>query len=147
MNVPSIRFFSILALALLSVRCGPSPTAPSQYGVFSQQDLQVGTGDTAAGGDVIVVHYTLWLYDETMESEKGPQVETTRGGDPAIVALSVNSTIRGWLEGVPGMRVGGIRRLVVPPDRAYGDIRLGIIPPRATLVFEIELLEIVEDEE
>ena len=101
-----------------------------------------GTGDEAVSGSTIGVRYTLWLYDSSMAQNKGLQIESTAGGDPFSVQLGANQVIEGWERGVTGMRVGGLRRLVVPPAMAYGDTRSGMVPPHATLVFDIELVSV-----
>lgn len=132
----------LLALAALCVffgACGPTPTAPSQFAVYSQTDVRVGTGDEAVSGLTIGVRYTLWLYDSSKPENKGLQIESTAGGDPFSFQLGARQVIEGWERGVVGMRVRGQRRLVVPPDLAYGDTRNGMVPPNATLVFDIEL--------
>jgi FKBP-type peptidyl-prolyl cis-trans isomerase len=96
------------------------------------QDLVVGTGDEAVPGGSVTVHYTGWLHD-------GTQFDSSVGGDPA--SFSLGEVIAGWSEGVPGMRVGGTRKLVIPPHLGYGSSGFaGVIPPNATLVFDIELL-------
>jgi FKBP-type peptidyl-prolyl cis-trans isomerase FkpA len=127
-------FAVIVALCVSSAACGPTPTAPSQFAAYSQTDLQVGTGDEALSGLTIGVCYTLWLYDSSKPESKGLQIESTAGDDPFSFQLGANQVIEGWERGVPGMRVGRRRRLVVPPDLAYGDTRNGMIPPNATLV-------------
>jgi FKBP-type peptidyl-prolyl cis-trans isomerase FkpA len=100
------------------------------------QDLEVGTGAVAESGDNIVVHYSGWLTD-------GSPFDSSVGRAPFPVAIGTGEVIRGWDEGVPGMRVGGKRRLVIPPALAYGAQGAGgVIPPGATLVFEVELLEV-----
>ncbi len=130
------------ALFVLIGACVKAPTAPSSYAVFSQTDLRVGDGAMAALGNTVGVHYTGWLYDGSKPNKKGLQFETSVGGAPFTFILGEGSVINGWEQGVPGMNVGGLRRLVVPPSLAYGAYRRGTIPPNATLVFEIELLEV-----
>jgi FKBP-type peptidyl-prolyl cis-trans isomerase FkpA len=132
----------VVVPCLFSVACGPTPTAPSQFAQYSQTDLQAGTGAEAVSGSTAGVHYTLWLYDTTKPETKGLQLETSLGGNPFSFRLGANQVIQGWERGVPGMRVGGRRRLVVPPDLAYGDTRNGSVPPNATLVFDIELVSV-----
>jgi FKBP-type peptidyl-prolyl cis-trans isomerase len=122
--------------------CGPAPTAPSQFADYSQTDLLIGTGDEAVSGLTIGVRYTLWLYDSSKPQNKGLQIESTASGDPFSFQLGASQVIEGWERGVAGMRVGGLRRLVVPPAMAYGDTRSGMIPPNATLVFDIELVSV-----
>jgi FKBP-type peptidyl-prolyl cis-trans isomerase len=105
----------------------------------------VGTGGDAVAGKLLSVQYTGWFYSQQATDHKGPQFEssTTTGG-PLQFLLGAGQVIDGWDRGVQGMRVGGTRRLIIPPSLAYGGTRSGKIPPNATLVFEIQLLEIVE---
>jgi FKBP-type peptidyl-prolyl cis-trans isomerase len=102
----------------------------------------VGTGAAAANGNLVTVHYTGWFYNASGTDHKGVQFETSRASTPFSFSLGIGSVISGWDRGVPGMQVGGIRRLVIPPSLAYGVSRNGSIPPNATLVFEIELLSV-----
>jgi FKBP-type peptidyl-prolyl cis-trans isomerase FkpA len=129
-------------LAGLIGGCGEAPTAPSQFSPFSQTDIRLGTGTEAAASNTVTVHYTLWLYDVTATSNKGIQVESSVGGTPFTFVLGSGNVIEGWDRGVAGMRVGGLRRLVIPPSLAYGQNRKGIIPQNATLLFDIELVDI-----
>ncbi len=104
------------------------------------QDLKLGEGALCTGrGQTAVVHYTGWLED-------GTKFDSSRDRDePFSFPVDCGYVIPGWDEGVVGMQVGGIRKLVVPPQLAYGESGAGgVIPPNATLVFEIELLEISE---
>jgi FKBP-type peptidyl-prolyl cis-trans isomerase len=133
---------AVLALSALMGACGETPTTPSQFASFSQTDIQVGTGAEAVGANRVTVNYTLWLYDSTATANKGIQIESSVGGTPFTFVLGSTDVIQGWNRGVAGMRVGGIRRLVIPPSLAYGQDRKGIIPPNATLLFDIELLEV-----
>ena len=88
------------------------------------------------------VNYTGWYYGESRPDKKGPVFDTNLGGEPFTFTLGVGEVIPGWDQGTFGMKVGGLRRLVVPPSLAYGAFRNGPIPPNATLVFEIELLDV-----
>lgn len=99
------------------------------------EDLVVGQGDAAKPGQMVSVHYTGWLTDGTkFDSSKD-------SGRPFEFALGKGSVIRGWDEGVAGMKIGGKRKLTIPSDLAYGPQGYpGVIPPSATLVFEVELL-------
>ncbi len=100
------------------------------------EDLLLGSGAIAEAGRTVVVHYTGWLAD-------GQQFDSSRARhDPLDFALGAGDVIRGWDQGIAGMRVGGKRKLTIPPELAYGDQGCGgVIPPHATLVFEVELLE------
>jgi FKBP-type peptidyl-prolyl cis-trans isomerase FkpA len=101
------------------------------------EDLVEGTGDMAAAGQTVSVHYTGWLTDGTkFDSSKDRN-------DPFRFGLGQRQVIAGWDEGVAGMKVGGVRKLTIPPELGYGARGAGgVIPPNATLVFEVELLDI-----
>ena len=130
-----------LTLATGAAACGDNPLDPSTYGV-EVIDLRVGTGSEVRLGRGVTVHYTLWLYDSGQPENKGQQLQTTAGGQPYSTIIGYCYVIPGWEVGIPGMKVGGLRRLVVPPEQAYGSAGSGAIPPNATLVFEVELLGI-----
>lgn len=100
------------------------------------QDVTPGVGATVGAGQVAQVHYTGWLAD-------GMPFDSSTGGQPLEFRVANGEVIAGWDEGVTGMRVGGKRRLVIPPHLAYGDAGAGgVIPPGATLVFDVELVGI-----
>jgi FKBP-type peptidyl-prolyl cis-trans isomerase FkpA len=131
------------ALLLAGVAgCGSTTTGPSSTAPFSQVDLRIGTGAEAATGNFLTVNYTGWLYDPTRADLKGLQFDTSLGKDPFTFTLGGQQVIQGWDQGLVGMKVGGIRKLVIPPSLAYGGTRNNSIPPFATLVFEVELLDI-----
>jgi FKBP-type peptidyl-prolyl cis-trans isomerase len=102
-------------------------------------ELKEGTGKAAKAGDTVIVHYTGWLKDGTkFDSSKDR-------GDPFGFKLGAGRVIKGWDEGVAGMKVGGKRKLIIPPELAYGKRGAGnVIPPDAELTFEVELLKIKE---
>lgn len=137
-------FSSVLAALVVSTGCGSdsNPIAPTPRAEFSQTDLRVGTGAEAVNGSRLSVHYALWLYNPSGPDGKGQLLQTSVGGSPFSLTLGTGGVIRGWDQGLVGMRVGGVRRLVVPPELAYGATGNGPIPPNATLVFEIELLDV-----
>jgi len=126
-------------LALGAGACAGSPTSPSQSAPFSQTDIKIGTGDPVAGGQV-TVNYTGWLYDPTKTDKKGLQFDTSIGRAPFQFTIGAGDVIKGWDQGVPGMLIGGVRRLIIPPSLAYGANRNNLIPPNSTLVFDIELV-------
>ena len=100
-------------------------------------DLKVGEGDEAKAGKVVEVHYTGWL-------ENGTKFDSSHDrGEPLKFKLGVGQVIKGWDEGVAGMRVGGKRKLIIPAALGYGKQGAGgVIPPNANLVFEVELLSL-----
>ncbi|MBI4264828.1 MAG: FKBP-type peptidyl-prolyl cis-trans isomerase [Acidobacteria bacterium] len=134
---------SVVALSLTN-GCIQTPTAPSHYAPFSQIDLRQGTGAQVAEGDLVSVNYTGWLFNASAPDQKGAPFDASAPGVPFQFVLGADTVIPGWNRGLPGMRVGGLRRLVIPPSLAYGSKRVGIIPPNATLLFEIELLGVGE---
>ncbi|TCH99513.1 FKBP-type peptidyl-prolyl cis-trans isomerase [Roseococcus sp. SYP-B2431] len=107
-------------------------------------DIKEGTGETAVAGKQVAVHYTGWLFDEAAPENKGRKFDSSRDrGDLFRFPLAAGHVIAGWDEGVQGMKIGGQRRLVIPPEKGYGARGAGgVIPPNATLVFEVELYEI-----
>jgi len=128
-------------VALAGAACTGSPTAPSNSGPYSQTDLRVGTGAVAANGNVLKVNYTGWLYNASQPDHKGVPFDSSLGRDPFSFTLGAGAVIKGWDQGVAGMQVGGLRRLVIPPSLAYGATRSGPIPAYSTLVFDIELVD------
>jgi FKBP-type peptidyl-prolyl cis-trans isomerase FkpA len=128
----------------------PAAAAPSSPAVSANGlriiDTKVGNGKEAQAGKAAMVHYTGWLYDEKAPDQKGKQFDTSlsRGGLPFGFVIGVGRVIKGWDQGVVGMKVGGKRTLVIPPALAYGDkdVGNGLIPANSTLVFDIELVEV-----
>lgn len=122
--------------------CNPSSTGPSSTAPYSQVDLRLGDGAEAVAGKVLTVQYTGWLYDPTKPDSKGLQFDTSAGSTGFPFTLGTQQVIAGWDRGLVGMKVGGIRKLVIPPSLGYGNVRNHSIPPSTTLVFEIELLDV-----
>jgi len=123
------------------------PAASTSTGTESmpmqQTDLTPGTGAEIKSGQTALVHYTGWLFDAAAPDNKGKQFDSSVGGEPFEFPLGAGAVIQGWDKGVTGMKVGGKRRLVIPPDLGYGNRGAGgVIPPGATLVFDVELVEI-----
>ena len=126
-----------------------SPPAPVSSKLDAKEkelqtiDIKLGSGAEAVKGKAVVVHYTGWLYDPTT-SQKGAKFDSSRDRNvPFGFFLGEGRVIRGWEEGVQGMKVGGQRTLIIPPDMGYGERGAGgVIPPNATLIFDVELIEV-----
>jgi len=105
-------------------------------------DIAEGSGATATAGQTVSVHYTGWLHDPAAPEAKGRKFDSSRDrGDPFSFPLGAGHVIQGWDQGVAGMKIGGQRRLTIPPELGYGARGAGgVIPPNATLVFDVELL-------
>ena len=144
----TLRLATTLVLlgAVVLTGCGggsDTPSSPSTPGApFSQTDLRAGTGAEAVNGRTVTVHYTGWLYAPTQAEQKGQQFDSSAGRGPFSFVLGAGRVIQGWERGVPGMRVGGLRRLVIPPELGYGSQGTQGIPPNSTLVFDVELLTV-----
>lgn len=143
----------ILAITLVAGCSREQPQAqaeetkapPAPITELQRIDLHVAPGEGISQGQRAVVHYTGWLYDPGAPDHKGKQFDSSRDrGQPFRFTIGAGQVIRGWEEGVQGMRVGSKRRLIVPSDLGYGEMGAGngAIPPNATLVFDIELLAI-----
>jgi FKBP-type peptidyl-prolyl cis-trans isomerase FkpA len=111
---------------------------------LQKNDTKQGTGAEARRGQSVRVHYTGWLYEPSAADKKGKKFDSSRDrNDPFEFRLGGGEVIPGWDEGVAGMKVGGTRTLTIPPQMAYGRSGAGgVIPPNATLVFDIELLDV-----
>lgn len=138
------RVATIVAVAVLGMAaaCTDSPTTPSAFAPYSQVDLRIGTGTEATAGTTVTLNYTGWLYDPSKPDGKGLQFDTSIGADPLAFVLGAQRVIAGFDRGVTGMKVGGARRVIVPPSLGYGGVRQNSIPPYATLVFEIDLIDV-----
>lgn len=111
---------------------------------LSMRILHAGSGETAQTGQLAVVHYTGWLYDPEAEDHRGQKFDSSVDrGQPFEFPLGAGSVIQGWDQGVVGMQIGEVRELTIAPELAYGERGAGeVIPPGATLVFEVELIEL-----
>ncbi len=107
-------------------------------------ELQAGAGPAIKAGQFALVHYTGWLFDAAAPENKGKKFDSSVDrNEPFDFPVGGGRVIKGWDEGVAGMQVGGKRRLIIPPEMGYGAAGAGgVIPPGATLVFDVELLEI-----
>jgi FKBP-type peptidyl-prolyl cis-trans isomerase FkpA len=107
-------------------------------------DVKQGAGAEAVAGKAVIVQYTGWLYDPAAPGQKGAKFDSSRDRQvPFGFILGAGKVIRGWDEGVAGMKVGGQRTLIIPADMAYGSRGAGgVIPPDATLIFDVELVDV-----
>lgn len=134
----------LLALLALSACADPGPPSGGSVAELQRIDEKTGTGAIATSGSDVTVHYTGWLYDEKAKDMRGEKFDSSVDrGEPFTFLLGGGQVIRGWDDGVAGMRVGGKRRLLIPSYLGYGgDGAGGVIPPNASLVFEVELLAV-----
>jgi FKBP-type peptidyl-prolyl cis-trans isomerase len=147
-----MKHFSFLPLALLlaigtistsacSEQVSPA-TGTNKVTELIKTDVKLGKGAEAKAGQQVTVHYTGWLYDEAAPGHKGTKFDSSRDrNDPFVFQLGAGQVIKGWDVGVEGMKVGGQRTLIIPANMGYGARGAGgVIPPNATLVFDVELL-------
>ena len=136
---------STLLAALLVAGCSKVPPyTGGGVGELQVIDERRGDGAVAKAGDEVSVHYTGWLYEQSAPDKRGKKFDSSVDrGQPFVFMLGAGRVIRGWDEGVAGMQVGGKRELHVPADMGYGAKGAGrVIPPGASLVFEVELLDV-----
>jgi FKBP-type peptidyl-prolyl cis-trans isomerase len=148
-----MRALITILILSASLACGrdstseiPEGTPMADTGItqLQQQDIKIGEGTEARAGRVVRVHYTGWLYDADKADKRGNKFDSSKDGNqPFDFTLGAREVIPGWDEGVAGMKVGGTRVLTIPPAMGYGARGAGgVIPPNATLVFEVELLDV-----
>ena len=136
-------------LALLGIFCAnlllalPALAQPAVT-ELKKIDRKVGTGALASAGQTVSVHYTGWLYDPKAAESRGKKFDSSRDrGKPFSFPLGGGRVIQGWDQGVAGMKIGGNRTLIIPPEMGYGARGAGgVIPPNATLVFDVEVLAV-----
>jgi FKBP-type peptidyl-prolyl cis-trans isomerase FkpA len=147
-----MRLSTLAALGLLAA-CGKQPVVPasgadspparavSPLGIV---ELAPGSGPAITSGAKAVVQYTGWLYEASAPDHKGREFDSTQStGHPFSFVIGAGQVIKGWDQGVLGMKVGGRRRLIIPADLGYGDVGAGnVIPPGAALVFDVDLTAI-----
>ena len=145
LNLPRVMSL-LVAVVLLSGCSGPTepPRTSGTIAEFAVIDVVVGEGAEALSGKTVHVHYTGWLYDDTAVDKKGSKFDSSLDrGNPFDFPLGAGRVIKGWDQGVVGMKVGGQRTLMIPADFGYGERGAGsVIPGGASLVFEVELLEV-----
>ena len=130
---------SVLILSLTFVGC-----SGADIGEFTKIDVKVGMGKEAIPGKMVSVHYTGWLFDKLAVDNKGKKFDSSRDRPGSFTfPLGAGRVIKGWDQGVQGMKVGGQRTLIIPSSMGYGKRGAGnAIPPNATLVFDVELMEV-----
>ncbi len=139
------RSLFILLVAVLGVVGCNETSAPVSSNVKLEMiDIAKGNGTEAKAGQRVSVHYTGWLYDESAAGFKGKKFDSSHDrGQPLEFPLGGGRVIEGWDQGVAGMKVGGRRTLTIPPELGYGSRGAGrIIPPNATLIFDVELMDV-----
>ena len=133
------RLFSIALLLALTLRLGAAVAA----GGLVKTDIVIGKGNEAVSGAIVQVNYTGWLFDAKAADKHGTKFDSSIGRGPFSFPLGAGRVIKGWDQGVAGMRVGGKRTLIIPSELGYGQRGAGgVIPPGATLVFDVELLDV-----
>ena len=146
----------VVAISLVTAACGgpapagdarapgatQAPTTAADVNTLGKNDRTAGAGAEARPGMMVSVHYTGWLYDPSAPETRGKKFDSSKDrGEPFEFQLGKGDVIAGWDEGVAGMKVGGARTLVIPPALGYGARGAGgVIPPNATLKFDVELL-------
>jgi len=155
-TISSSSVLAVFSLALVLSACGgkadkeaksvevPAPKVAAEKPSFQKIDSVVGEGTVAITGQTVSVHYTGWLYDPKAEKNRGEKFDSSLDrGQPFQFPLGAGRVIKGWDEGVAGMKIGGKRTLIIPPEMGYGDRGAGaIIKPGSTLLFDVELLGI-----
>ena len=131
-------------LIAAAAACGGEQMPESNITELIKTDTTVGTGHDAVAGRNVTVHYTGWLYDPRRDDKKGTKFDSSVDrNEPFSFRLGAGQVIRGWDDGVAGMKVGGKRTLTIPPEYGYGAQGAGgVIPPDATLLFDVELLDV-----
>jgi FKBP-type peptidyl-prolyl cis-trans isomerase FkpA len=128
------------------VAAAPAPKCEEPPKQLMLRELAAGTGEPVPARSAVLVSYTGWLYDPCKPDHKGQMFDTSEGREtPFGFIIGAGRVIKGWDEGVAGMREGGKRELVIPPDKAYGAAGAagGKIPPNATLVFDVEMVKVI----
>jgi len=129
----------LIALAIIGASAGVSVEARTLAGGTQVEDVVVGKGQEAAAGRSVTVHYTGWLYRDGKRSTK---FDSSVGSEPFTFFLGAGEVIKGWDDGVVGMKVGGKRTLILPPATGYGSEGDETIPPNSWLIFDIQLLKV-----
>ena len=136
------RIKTLLGLSLLVFSFTFTNYANAVSEVFTKTDVRIGKGEDAVAGKIVNVHYTGWLFDKTAPNNKGEKFDSSRDRPGHFTfPLGAGRVIKGWDEGVQGMKVGGQRTLIIPSSMGYGSRGAGgSIPPNAKLIFDVELM-------
>jgi FKBP-type peptidyl-prolyl cis-trans isomerase len=144
-RISKLSLALLLSAACVTTSCSQQDITPMETSNVTElikKDMTKGEGAEVKAGQQVSVHYTGWLYDAKGVENKGKKFDSSRDrGTPFDFSLGAGEVIKGWDEGVQGMKVGGNRTLIIPPSMGYGKRGAGgVIPPNATLVFDVELL-------
>ena len=153
MNKNIITLLAVISISAGINGCGSNSqkeaksvivAVPATEPAFQKIDAVVGSGDVATKGQTVTVHYTGWLFDPSASNNKGEKFDSSVDrGKPFNFPLGAGRVIKGWDEGVAGMKIGGKRTLIIPSEMGYGARGAGSkIPPNATLLFDVELLNL-----
>jgi FKBP-type peptidyl-prolyl cis-trans isomerase FkpA len=152
MNYRSLICTLMLAIAAPLSHAADNPASASSSAsapaanpaTLSKKDVKTGSGKEAVAGKEVVVNYTGWLYNAAAAEQHGAKFDSSVGRGPFSFPLGAGMVIKGWDQGVIGMKVGGKRTLIIPADMAYGKRGAGggLIPPDAPLIFDVELLDV-----
>ena len=136
------RMKTLFGLSILFFGLTFAGYAGADSGGLVKVDVKTGTGKEATPGKMVSVHYTGWLFDKSVADNKGKKFDSSRDRPGHFTfPLGAGRVIKGWDQGVQGMKVGGQRTLIIPPSMGYGARGAGnVIPPNATLVFDVELM-------
>lgn len=136
----SIAVFVLIFVSFTSAGCSGKPISVDELIIT---DIKIGDGAESVPGKSVSLHYTGWLYDWTQKDGRGARFDSSHDrGLPFTFVPGGGQVIKGWDQGIPGMKVGGIRELIIPAELAYGDkiAARGKIPANSPLIFEVELL-------
>jgi FKBP-type peptidyl-prolyl cis-trans isomerase len=137
---PTLTFIALLLALTIGVFAQGQGNVTTTKSGLKYIDQRVGTGTEAVKGSTVQVHYTGWVY---VDGKRGAKFDSSVGGQPYEFRLGDRQVMPGWEEGVQGMKIGGKRELIIPPDLAYGSREIGgVIPANSTLDFEVELLKV-----
>ena len=137
----TFRLAALVFGLALSAACAPAVAANGK--TLEKIDTKVGSGRLAMTGNVVTIHYTGWLYAPKRPDQHGTKIDSSRDTKAYFFKLGAGSVIKGWDEGVTGMKVGGKRTLIVPAAMAFGKNGRGSIPPASNMIFDIELMDVM----